>query len=55
MDLFYTSVDLFYTSVDASEAANGMVMIDSDLPVVTYDKTEDKQYLVRLEHLHIQR
>ena len=40
------SLVYFVVTVDASEAGKGVVMIDSDLPVVTYDKIEERKYAV---------
>ena len=36
----------FVLLVDATEASDGVVMIDSDLPVVAYDKIGNKKYAV---------
>ena len=36
----------FVLLVDATETSDGVVMIDSDLPVVAYDKIENKKYAV---------
>ncbi len=34
--------------VDAREAVKGLIEIDSDLPVVNYDKIEDRNFKVYL-------
>ena len=36
----------FFFLVDAREAVKGLIEIDSDLPVVNYDKIEDRNYRV---------
>ncbi len=45
----FTQIFVPFVSVDASEAGEGQVMIDSDLPVITYDKLQNRKYQVLWE------
>ena len=38
----------FFLSVDASEMGKGTLMIDSDIPVLSYDKIGHKVYQVTM-------
>ncbi len=48
MKLINNFFSIFFFLVDAREAVKGLIEIDSDLPVVNYDKIEDRNYRVNL-------